>query len=159
MADASSVPDTPRTNGSIDTDLQRFGNQFNQQENHPANAWNGSSVEEGEDTLVLAFLVRLDLQMSTGAAAKYCCTACLGQFKKLYKIKSVDLRQWELTNGKKVCLGVSNEEAMLDIQAVARKKGIPTRTVMDERSAKTVLALGPARATDLNPLLLHLKEI
>lgn len=63
MADASSVPDTPRTNGSIDTDLQRFGNQFNQQENHPANAWNGSSVEEGEDTLVLAFLVRLDLQM------------------------------------------------------------------------------------------------
>jgi hypothetical protein len=29
----------------------------------------------------------------------------------------------ELTNGKKVCLGVSNEEAMLDIQAVARKKG------------------------------------
>lgn len=29
----------------------------------------------------------------------------------------------ELTNGKKVCLGVSNEEAMLDIQAVARKRG------------------------------------
>lgn len=34
----------------------------------------------------------------------------------------------ELTNGKKVCLGVSNEAAMLDIQALARKKGgFPSR--------------------------------
>lgn len=37
--------------------------------------------------------------------------------------------------------------------------GIPTRTVIDERSRKVVLALGPAPMRELNPLLSELKEL
>ncbi|CAL8465413.1 g4949 [Coccomyxa elongata] len=150
--------DSPHTNGSSNSDAQRFDAHYAQKENS-GSAGNGSLEEVGEESLVLALLVRLDLQLSAGTTAKHCSTACLGQFKKLYKIKSAELRQWELTNGRKVCLGVNEEEEMLGIQAAARSKGIPTRTVIDERSRKVVLALGPAPMRELNPLLSELKEL
>lgn len=72
---ASSVLDTPRTNGSSDTDLQNFaiGDQFIQQEDLPANASNGSLMQVGEVTLVLAFLVRLDLQLVILPKRPYAC--------------------------------------------------------------------------------------
>lgn len=63
MAEASSVPDSARTNGSSDADLQRSRVRFDQQENRPQSASNGSVVELGEEPVVQALLVRLDLNL------------------------------------------------------------------------------------------------
>lgn len=158
LPDASSEMDSPHTNGSSNSDTQRFNAQYTQKETS-GTAGNGYLEEVSDESLVLALLVRLDLELSTGTTAKHCSTACLGQFKKLYKIKSTELRQWEVTNGRKVCFGVNDEEEMLATQAAARTKGIPTRTVIDEESRKVVLAVGPAPVRELNPLLSELKEL
>ena len=42
---------------------------------------------------------------------------------------------------------------------IIHSAGIPTRTVIDERSRKVVLAVGPATVRELNPLLSELKEL
>ncbi len=61
--DASSVLDTPRTNGSSEADLQRLRIQSIQQDYQEGASRNGSDMELGEDFLVLALLVRMDLQL------------------------------------------------------------------------------------------------
>jgi peptidyl-tRNA hydrolase len=47
----------------------------------------------------------------------------LGLFKKLHKARSPELRQWELGKCKKVMYSVENEDAMLLLQAAAKREG------------------------------------
>lgn len=62
VPDVSSEMDSPHTNGSSNSDAQRFDAQYAQKENS-GSAGNGYLEEGGEESLVLALLVRLDLQL------------------------------------------------------------------------------------------------
>ena len=59
LPDASSEMDSPHTNGSINSDAQRSDAAYAQKDN----SGNGCLDGGDEETLVLALLVRLDLQL------------------------------------------------------------------------------------------------
>ena len=60
----------------------------------------------------------------SGTMARHCAAATLGLFKKLHKARSPELRQWELSKCKKVTYTVESEEAMLLLQAAAKREGV-----------------------------------
>lgn len=67
----------------------------------------------------------------------------------------------ELSRGKKMCHTIDSEDALLELQAAAKREGVPTRIVVDEGMGhnKTVLAMGPASEQVLLQLLHGLAEL
>ncbi len=72
LPDASSEMDSPHTNGSSNSDAQRFDAHYAQKENS-GSAGNASLEEIGEESLVLALLVRLDLQLVRKPSRSHSC--------------------------------------------------------------------------------------
>ena len=82
--------------------------------------------------------------------AAQCGHATLGAYKISQKRASSCLRVWETLGQAKIAVKVSDDSALLAVQARARDKGLVTYLVEDAgrtqiaAGSKTVLAIGPA---------------
>ncbi|CAL5222048.1 g4345 [Coccomyxa viridis] len=114
---------------------------------------NGDSSSGSSVDTKMALVVRLDLSMSVGELTKHCCTASIGQYKKLYKIKAPELKQWEKGGMKKECYGVDSEEELVRAREAARQEGFATRGVVDGEERLVQLMIGPGSGAKLSQLL------
>lgn len=116
---------------------------------------------EGEERK-LVICVRHDLGMSPGKVGAQVGHAV---HSALREARWLDLRAWEATGSKKVCLKVASEAELLEIQAHARRLGLVSESVQDaghtevEPGTTTVLAVGPALAAQIDKVTGGLKPL
>lgn len=111
-----------------------------------------------EDEIKQVIVVRRDLKMGKGKMAAQAAHAAVGSFEKADKKTS---KEWELEGAKKVVLGVSNIEELMDIERKAKK--LPHFLVTDAGRTEfteptiTCLGIGPADAAEIDRVTGHLK--
>ncbi|KAK9813276.1 hypothetical protein WJX72_011785 [[Myrmecia] bisecta] len=111
----------------------------------------------------MVLVVRMDLKMGRGKIAAQCCHAAVGQWKKMWRAKDPDLKQWELSGATKICLQAEDERQLHELKTAAKEAGLPTRLVLDAGRTQiapntyTVLAIGPASAERLDRVTGNLK--
>lgn len=112
------------------------------------------------DSYRLALIVRKDCGLRRGQTIIHCCRAFLAEFKKLYKERSTDLKEWERDGQTLVVLRASNESELQSIRSKSKKRGVDshyyTEKQTDGSSLRTVLALGPAKSDIIKELTQHL---
>mmetsp|Transcript_28441 Transcript_28441/g.91678 ORF Transcript_28441/g.91678 Transcript_28441/m.91678 type:complete len:157 (-) Transcript_28441:341-811(-) len=126
-------------------------------------------VEEGPYKMLLC--VNMDLRddkgnktkMKHGKMAAQCCHACLGAYKLSLRDAPNAVRQWSATGQAKVCVKVQTEADLDDLRRTLRRQGVVHYLVEDAGrtqvapGSRTVLAIGPAPVTVLDPITKHLK--
>ncbi|CAK0786655.1 hypothetical protein CVIRNUC_009869 [Coccomyxa viridis] len=150
--DAMSLVDTPRSmDSSASFAFQPKASRFSSTENSEHGVANGDSRSSGESRLAL--IVRMDLDMSVGELAMHSAAAGIGQYKKLYKVKAPELKEWERGAMKKECYGADGEAELVKVREAARQQGFATRGVLDGEERLVLLAVGPGSATKLTSVL------
>eukprot|EP00210_Caulerpa_lentillifera_P001197 g1153.t1 len=112
------------------------------------------------DAYRLALIVRKDCGLRRGQTIIHCCRAFLAEFKKLYRDRSGDLKEWERDGQTLVVLRATNEADLLSIRNKSKKLGVVSHFYSEKQSdgssLKTVLALGPAQSIIVRELTQHL---
>eukprot|EP00928_Gymnodinium_smaydae_P090130 TRINITY_DN73979_c0_g1_i1.p2 TRINITY_DN73979_c0_g1~~TRINITY_DN73979_c0_g1_i1.p2 ORF type:complete len:262 (-),score=90.80 TRINITY_DN73979_c0_g1_i1:45-830(-) len=128
----------------------------------------GESEEESDESdgeseeLKLVICVRDDLGMSAGKIAAQVGHAV---HSAIVESKWRDLRAWEASGSKKVTLKVDSEDALLELQRQARKRGLIAESIQDaghtevEPGTTTVLAVGPGAAKAINAVTGSLRPL
>lgn len=128
--------------------------------NTPRFSLTGELNEKLDYSLVLVY--RTDLNLSKGRLISLCSHATLGQFKKLWKAKSEDLKLWEKGPKAKLILQVRDENHLLQIEGLAQREGLPTFKVKEQTMGGRVpfvLAIGPARSSRIRDITSDLKMV
>lgn len=129
--------------------------------NTPRYSLTGELLHEKLDySLVLVY--RTDLPLSKGRLISLCSHATLGQFKKLWKGKSEELKLWEKGPKAKLILQVRDENHLIQIDDRAQREGLPTFKVKEQvGSARVaaVLAIGPAKTSKIRDITHDLKMV
>eukprot|EP01063_Lacrimia_lanifica_P036238 TRINITY_DN7133_c0_g1_i1.p1 TRINITY_DN7133_c0_g1~~TRINITY_DN7133_c0_g1_i1.p1 ORF type:complete len:624 (+),score=205.19 TRINITY_DN7133_c0_g1_i1:138-2009(+) len=120
-----------------------------------------SSESEKED-LKMTLIVRKDLKMGAGKMCAQCCHAAVGCLEKVDGGDNATWKHWKQRWRRigcaKVALKCESEQDLLDVQAKAKKEGVPTYLVRDAgrtqiaSGSKTVLGVGPAPLSKVNSL-------
>ncbi|KAH3756765.1 peptidyl-tRNA hydrolase [Pelomyxa schiedti] len=116
---------------------------------------------EMTDEVKLVLCVRSDLKMGVGKVAAQCCHAAAAVSKKGCEYDAA----WALAGGKKVVVKIGSEEEMIALQTAAIKAKLLTYVVRDagrtqvDPLSRTVLSIGPAPSSLLDPITKHLKLI
>ena len=111
----------------------------------------------------MVLLVRTDLKMGAGKVAVQCSHASLGAFKRASSTHPERVRLWTKSGQRKVALGVDSEVALRKLQIDAGGAALPFFVCMDagltevKGNTKTVLAIGPAPAVEVDRLCSGLK--
>ncbi|CDW79408.1 peptidyl-trna hydrolase-like protein [Stylonychia lemnae] len=117
----------------------------------------------------MVLIVREDLKMGKGKVGAQCGHATLGVYKQVQKYAKDSeywqkvLSNWSWEGQKKICLKVTSEQELLDLQSKAKEKSIPAYVVADagltqiKEGSLTVCGLGPAPTKMINILTGHLK--
>lgn len=124
-----------------------------------------AAVSSQDKNLKLILVVRSDLKMGRGKMAAQCCHAALGIYKEANRQPSMSalLRRWEQSGQAKVVVKVEDESSLLRVQEAAEQAGLLTELIADAGRTQiasgslTVLGVGPAPSSLLEPVTGHLK--
>ncbi|XP_068153151.1 probable peptidyl-tRNA hydrolase 2 [Drosophila tropicalis] len=111
----------------------------------------------------MVLVVRNDLKMGKGKIAAQCGHAAVGAYQQAVKKTPRLLRSWENCGCAKIAVRVESEPEMMAIKRAAEKQLLNTCLIRDAgrtqiaANSKTVLAIGPANATDIDLVTGHLK--
>lgn len=107
--------------------------------------------------------VNNELKMTKGKIAAQCGHATLGAYKLASRHCNSALKNWEYMGQAKIAVRVDEEREIFDLMEKARAAGLVTYLVEDAgrtqiaAGSKTVLAIGPAPAAELDRITSHLK--
>lgn len=112
--------------------------------------------------LKLSFIVRTDIQMTSGKIASQCAHAAIGCYSKAPKNL---VQHWELLGQPKIVLKSDKpgESNLLKIQEEAKQLGLTTSIVRDAGRTQvtsgttTVLGIGPGPTNLIDSIVGHLK--
>ena len=127
----------------------------------------------------MVLVTRKDLNMRKGKMIAQNCHACLGIFldiSKEYRIGGIgfdvrfpdnnadDIMNWLYSGTAKISVSCDSLEELLELEQKAKDAGILTHKVVDAGLTEfggiptiTVLAIGPAKKVDLDPITGYLK--
>lgn len=111
----------------------------------------------------MALVVQGDLKMGRGKLAAQCCHGALAAYRQAQQCSPQLLQAWEDGGQAKVVLKVDSEQDMQKLAEEALKKEVPVCSVRDAGRTQvpsgslTVVAVGPARVTDVDKVTGHLK--
>lgn len=128
--------------------------------------------DDGEEHKMV-LCVRTDLKMQRGKVAAQCGHAVLGAYREARRrgrsgkedqeVCREALRQWSRQGQAKIALAIPDEAKMMDLEAKARARKLPTYIVADAGRTQiaagslTVLAIGPGPKSKLDDVTGHLK--
>jgi PTH2 family peptidyl-tRNA hydrolase len=130
--------------------------------------------DEDEERYKMILAVRTDLKMTSGKVAAQCGHATLGAYRDIirkYKRRPSELttshlewlRTWDVIGCAKIAVQVPSIDLMEDLYKKAKEAGLPVHFVIDAgktqiaSGSKTVLAIGPAPESKINPVTRQLK--
>lgn len=111
----------------------------------------------------MILVVRNDLKMGKGKIAAQCGHGAVGAYQNAMETCPHIVRQWERNGCAKIAVRVESKEEMLSIRKSAALKSLSYCVIHDagrtqvEPNTMTVLAIGPARCQDIDPVTGHLK--
>lgn len=111
----------------------------------------------------MVLVVRNDLKMGKGKIGAQCGHAAVGAYEKQRKKNPSKLQLWEEYGSAKIALKVESEEDLVRIYRKAREANLNTCMIQDagrtqiEANSKTVCAIGPDIAGDIDNITGHLK--
>ena len=111
----------------------------------------------------MAFLCRVDLQLSAGKLAVHCAHAAIGSLKQAKKTHSRMVQRWQETSSRKICLSVDDEEDLMYFLGLVKEASLPYSLVQDAGLTEvapgtvTVLGVGPAPRHTMDYLFSELK--
>ncbi|XP_055381379.1 probable peptidyl-tRNA hydrolase 2 [Condylostylus longicornis] len=111
----------------------------------------------------MLLIVRNDLKMGKGKIAAQCGHAAVDAYQKAKRRIPDIVNQWECTGCAKVALKVESEKELMDIKKAAESRNFITSLIRDagrtqiEPNTKTVLAVGPDIADELDKVTGHLR--
>ncbi|XP_037949521.1 probable peptidyl-tRNA hydrolase 2 [Teleopsis dalmanni] len=111
----------------------------------------------------MVLVVRNDLKMGKGKVAAQCGHGAVGAYQKAIVTSPRLVQAWENTGCAKIALKVESEREMMAIKRAADLHSLSSCLIRDagrtqiEPNSKTVLAIGPARAEDIDKVTGHLK--
>ncbi|XP_034488239.1 probable peptidyl-tRNA hydrolase 2 [Drosophila innubila] len=115
------------------------------------------------DNFKMVLVVRNDLKMGKGKIAAQCSHGAVGAYQRAVTRTPRLLRAWENCGCAKIAVRVESEAELLAIKRAAEQKQLNTCLIRDagrtqiEPNSKTVLAVGPASAADIDRVTGHLK--
>lgn len=124
-----------------------------------------SSVQAPDEELKMILCVNKELGMRAGKIAAQCAHAAVGVVENMRRHNEHLLQQWKTYGAAKIAVQCPNQQQLLEIQGLAREKGIPNYLVTDAgrtqiaAGSMTVLALGPWGKSQLDQLTGHLKLV
>ncbi|KAH8381655.1 hypothetical protein KR093_010275 [Drosophila rubida] len=115
------------------------------------------------DNFKMVLVVRNDLKMGKGKIAAQCSHGAVGAYQRAVTRTPRLLRAWENCGCAKIAVRVESEAELMAIKHAAEQKLLNTCLIRDagrtqiEPNSKTVLAIGPAAAADIDRVTGHLK--
>ncbi|XP_030374491.1 probable peptidyl-tRNA hydrolase 2 [Scaptodrosophila lebanonensis] len=115
------------------------------------------------DNFKMVLVVRNDLKMGKGKIAAQCGHGAVGAYQTAVSRTPRLLRAWENSGCAKIALRVESEAELMAIKRAAEQHKLNTCLIRDagrtqiEPNSKTVLAVGPAAAADIDRVTGHLK--
>ncbi|KAH8369305.1 hypothetical protein KR009_007548 [Drosophila setifemur] len=115
------------------------------------------------DNFKMVLVVRNDLKMGKGKIAAQCGHAAVGAYQRAVARTPRLLRAWESCGCAKIAVRVESEAELMAIKKAAERQQLNTCLIRDagrtqiEANSKTVLAVGPAAAVDIDRVTGHLK--
>ncbi|KAH8265530.1 hypothetical protein KR038_010096 [Drosophila bunnanda] len=111
----------------------------------------------------MVLVVRNDLKMGKGKIAAQCGHGAVGAYQRAVGRTPRLLRAWENCGCAKIAVRVESEAELMAIKKAAERQQLNTCLIRDagrtqiEPNSKTVLAIGPAAADDIDRVTGHLK--
>jgi peptidyl-tRNA hydrolase len=111
----------------------------------------------------MVLCVRNDLGMGKGKMMAQCCHAAVGVVQELLEDDPAVVASWDENGAMKIALKVPSEEELDRLEQLADDMDLPNYLVVDAGhtqiapDTKTVLAIGPAPAKDIDKITGHLK--
>ena len=111
----------------------------------------------------MILVVRNDLKMGKGKIGAQCAHAAVGAFESALKKIPHILRKWQNSGSAKIAVKVDTETELMEIRRIAIQNSLNVCLIRDagrtqiEPNTKTVLAIGPALAKDIDRITGHLK--
>ncbi|XP_034664093.1 probable peptidyl-tRNA hydrolase 2 [Drosophila subobscura] len=111
----------------------------------------------------MVLVVRNDLKMGKGKIAAQCGHGAVGAYQNAVTRIPRLLRAWENCGCAKIAVRVESEAELMAIKKAAERQQLNTCLIRDagrtqiEPNSKTVLAVGPAAAADIDRVTGHLK--
>ena len=108
-------------------------------------------------------IIRRDLKMRRGKEIAQGCHASQIAVRNASLLNSVAYQEWMSDKFTKICVTVTSEEELLELNRQALLKGLPVGLVLDSGVTEfnnvptyTALAIGPAYDSELKPITGHL---
>lgn len=111
----------------------------------------------------MILVVRNDLKMGKGKIAAQCGHGAVGAYKSAVKSMPAVVRQWENSGCPKIAVKCESKAELLEIRRQAKEHNFNICMIRDagrtqiEPNSITVLAIGPAKVSDLDHVTGHLK--
>lgn len=111
----------------------------------------------------MILVVRNDLKMGKGKIGAQCGHAAVGAYQRALHTIPRMLERWENSGCPKIAVKVDSEDEMMTLMKAARERSLNTCLIRDagrtqiEPNSKTVLAIGPAPANQIDQVTGHLK--
>ncbi|EDW13666.1 probable peptidyl-tRNA hydrolase 2 [Drosophila mojavensis] len=115
------------------------------------------------DNYKMVLVVRNDLKMGKGKIASQCSHGAVGAYQRAVTRTPRLLRAWENCGCAKIAVRVDSEAELMSIKRSAEQRHLNTCLIRDagrtqiEPNSKTVLAVGPAAAVEIDRVTGHLK--
>ncbi|XP_017855566.1 PREDICTED: probable peptidyl-tRNA hydrolase 2 [Drosophila arizonae] len=115
------------------------------------------------DNYKMVLVVRNDLKMGKGKIASQCSHGAVGAYQRAVTRTPRLLRAWENCGCAKIAVRVDSEAELMSIKRSAEQLHLNTCLIRDagrtqiEPNSKTVLAVGPAAAVEIDRVTGHLK--
>ncbi|KAH8271221.1 hypothetical protein KR018_001619 [Drosophila ironensis] len=115
------------------------------------------------DNFKMVLVVRNDLKMGKGKIAAQCGHGAVGAYQRAVTKTPRLIRAWEGSGCAKIAVRVESEAELMAIKRAAEGQQLNTCLIRDagrtqiEPNSKTVLAIGPAAAMEIDRVTGHLK--
>ena len=115
------------------------------------------------DSPIMAFLCRVDLQLSTGKLAVQCAHAAVESLQRAKKTHSRMVQRWNESASRKVCLAVEDEAELEHFLQLVQEASLPFAVVQDAGLTEvapgtvTVLGVGPGPRHTMDSLFRNLQ--
>jgi len=115
------------------------------------------------DPPTMAFLCRVDLQLSSGKLAVQCAHAAVGSLQRAKKTHSRMVQRWTESASRKICLAVEDEEELEYYLERVQDASLPFALIKDAGLTEvapgtvTVLGVGPGPRHTMDSLFQNLK--
>lgn len=120
-------------------------------------------TQESRNGYKMVLVVRNDLKMGKGKIGAQCGHAAVGAYQSGMKQCPGVVRRWEDSGSAKIAVKVDTEAELMTLLRACRTRNINNCLIRDagrtqiEPNSKTVLAIGPAPAHEVDQITGHLK--